>query len=160
MELSDQEKKELEKVFSQTDKESVKSACEAISMIKRAFDGKPIEADDIITRLTNVKNILERSRFPTFPLLAKQVFCRLIAKYHPECTSFLDLVELEAEALISYKGEGRKEYVEMTKGITNQPENLFYVGGEQVKPQPSQEQKKKHFWQRKPKEEKSEFVAQ
>jgi len=158
VELTAEEKAELLKFFEQMDTRMLASVAEAISMMVRAFEGRPIEAQDIITKLTNVKNILERSRFPTYPLLAKQVYLRLIAKYHPEAYACRDWADLEAQALIEYKGQGRDEYVEMTKAVAYPEEQEIFVGA----PQQTQIQaKKRRFWHRgRPKTEPSEFVEE
>jgi len=160
VELTKKEKEKLIQFFDKLDVAMLRNVAEAISMMVRAFEGRPIEPEDIITRLTNVKNILERSRFPTYPLLAKQVYLRLIAKYAPEAYPCEDWADLEAQALISYKGLSREEYVEMTKAASAaRTEQEFYFG---EKPGMPQETKgKRRWWQRlaKPKEE-SEFVHQ
>jgi len=149
------ERKELLKFFEKLDTKMLKSTATAISMMVRAFEGRPIEPDDIITRLTNVKNILERSRFPTYPLLAKQVYLRLIKMYVPEADSCQQWADLEAEALISYRGQSRSEYVEMTKAAYAQEAQRFYIGDQQA-PIPQ----KRGFLSRlrKPKQEETEFV--
>jgi len=156
VELEDKEKKELLKFFEKLDTEVLTSTAKAISMMVRAFEGKPIEPQDIITKMTNIKNILERSRFPTYPLLAKQVYLRLIALYHPECFHFKDWADKEAEALISYKGQSRSEYVEVARAASAMQGQEFYFG--EGKPQAPQV--KRRFWQRKPKTEESEFENQ
>lgn len=138
------------------DKEAFVQFTESMSMLIRAFEGRPIDAKDIITSLTNIKNILERSRFPTYPLLAKQVYLRLITKYVPEAGSCEVWANLEAESLISYKGQSRAEYVEMTKAATGSTEQQQFYFGEKGPPPTPQ---KRRFWQRKPKEE-SEFDNQ
>lgn len=154
--LTSQERDKLLKFFETLDTKMLRNTAEAISMMVRAFEGKPIEPDDIITRLTNVKNILERSRFPTYPLLAKQIYLRLIAKYNPQAKACKDWADLEAEALISYKGQSRAEYVEMTKAAAAASGQEFYLGQPKPETQP-----KPRLWQRKPKrQEESEFVAQ
>lgn len=159
IEKTEEEKKQLLAFFEKLDKDLLKGVAEAISMMVRAFEGRPVEPEDVISRLTNVKNILERSRFPTYPLLAKQVYLRLIAEFHPECKAFAKWADREAEALISYKGLSREEYVEMTKAATQgEPTQVFY--GER-KGMVSQEPRR-HFWQRKPKapKEETEFENQ
>ena len=161
VELNQKEKQELLTFFSQLydqDPKMLTSFFEVISMMVRAFEGQPVEPGDVITRLTNVKNILERSRFPTYPLLAKQVYLRLIAKYAPEAYACKDWADLEAQALIEYKGQGREEYVEMTRAVSMGPEQGFFFGSAISKPEVKQS--KRHFWQRKPKEEETEFEHQ
>jgi len=160
VETTEKEKKELIAFFEKLDKETLKGVAEAISMMIRAFDGRPIEPEDIISRLTNVKNILERSRFPTYPLIAKQVYLRLIAKYNPQAKACTDWADFEAESLISYKGQSREEYVEMTKAATSQGEPQQFYFGEGKGISQGQEPKRR-FWQRKPKaKEETEFENQ
>ena len=96
-------------------KDEIKEIAGTISLLMKAIDGSPIEPDDIIRELINLKDIRERSRFPTYPILAKNVYLRLISKYHPEAKACLDYADHEAHTLISYKGESRKEAVEMRK---------------------------------------------
>lgn len=127
-----------------------------ISKLIRVLEGKPLEDDTIIKSLTNPKEILERSRFMTYPLLQKNVYLRLVATKHPELKSFREWANYEAKALISYKGEGRKEWVEQRKN-TQQAESGTVIGSYTGQPQP---QPKKRFWQRSPKPEKSEFINQ
>lgn len=155
--LDDQEKKELLKFFEKLDTELLASTAKAISMMVRAFEGKPIEPQDIITKLTNIKNILERSRFPTYPLLAKQVYLRLVKEYHPECEAFEKWANLEAEALISYKGQSRAEYVEVARAASAMQGQEFYFGEGKPRQIPKA---KTHFWSRKPKAEEPEFENQ
>lgn len=127
--------------------------------LMRALDGQSIEEGDLITKLTNPKNIIERSRFPTYPILSKNVYLRLVARLSPEeFHSFSKWANLEAEALISYKGEGRKEYVEMSKAPQPNDPNTQTVIGAYTGAQP--QQPKKRFWQRSPKESRGEFENQ
>jgi len=160
--ITEKEKEELLKFFEKLDTNMLKSLAEAISMMVRAFEGRPVEPEDIITRLTNVKNILERSRFPTYPLLAKQVYLRLIALYAPEAYPCRDWADLEAQALISYKGLSREEYVEMTRATSvARAEQEFYFG--EMPTVHAEAKPKRSFWQRlrgRPKPEESEFVHQ
>ena len=155
----DKEKKELLDFFSKLDKEMLKDVAGVISTLVRAFEGKPPEGEDAITRLTNVKDILERSRFPTYPLLAKQVYLRLIHKYAPEEAESCEVwANLEARALISYKGKSREEYTEQLKhasGALDEGQRIIFGMGS---PQPQKKGFLRGF--RKPKEEESEFTAQ
>lgn len=153
------EKKEVLEWFEQMDMDVLTNVAEAIRMLVCAFEGKPIESDDVITRLINVKNIIERSRFPTYPLLAKQIYLRLIALYNPQAYPCKDWADLEAQALVSYKGLNWDAYVEMAKA-SQVPEGRqeFYFGT--TPPKTEQPQLKRHFWQRKPKQEQSEFEAE
>lgn len=156
VELTDTERSDILEFFGKLDKKMLMSVFESISQMVRAFDGRSIDAEDIITRLTNVKNILERSRFPTYPLLAKQVYLRLIKKYNPQAQACEDWADLEAQALISYKGLSREEYTEQLKSAAA-PANTqqFMFSG------PRQEQEvKRRFYQRKAKPEQTEFVNQ
>lgn len=153
--LTDDEKKMLASIASN----DLDKSLEMLSKIIRAIDGKPPDGRDIISKLTNVNNILERSRFPTYPLLNKQEYLRLMALYIPEAKSCEKWADLEAQALISYKGDSRKEYVEMSKSASMNPQQEFILN-----PQAMQEPKpiKRRFWNRDPKQavEQSEFVNQ
>jgi hypothetical protein len=140
-----------------TDKdiEVMKKLAEMISLLSRAFEGQSIEKDKI-SKLINLDNLIERSYYPTYPLLAKQVYLRLLSKYYPKAAkSCEDWANIEAEALIEYKGKGREQYTEIMKaavGITDLGLNM------QAQPREPQ-QPKRRFWQRKPTEE-SEFKNQ
>jgi len=153
-ELTKDELEDIQRI-SEWDKEKVKQFAEALSMMIRAFEGKPIEPDDIISKFTNIKNLLERSRFPTYVLLQKQVYLRLIALKNPAARSLEKWATKEAEALISYKGKSREEYVDTMKSQAARETQEFYLG----QTQPQQPQVKRRFWQRKPKEQ-TEFANQ
>ena len=157
LELEAKEKAELTALFSQLDVKLMKSTFQAISMMVRAFNGQSVDDDDVITRLTNVKNLLERSRFPTYPLIAKQVYLRLIQQYHPEAASCQQWADYEAEALISYKGLSREEYTEQMKAASAGEQQQVFMG---QLGQPRQPEAKRRFWQRGESKEKSEFVNQ
>lgn len=121
------------------------------------LDGKNIEDDSVTLNLTDPKEILERTRFTTFPLLQKNVYLRIVAKHHPELTAFKHWADIEAKALLSYKGESRKEWVEIKKAAQiAQPTQLFNGYSPTHEQQTTQ---KKRFWQRTPKTE-SEFKNQ
>jgi len=154
-ELEKQEKEELIALFRKLDVSLLKNTAEALSMFARAFEGKPIEPENVIKTLIDHKNIMERSRFPTYPLLAKQVFLRLIeVSYGKEAKICGVWADLEAQALIEYKGQGRGEYVDVQKAASQQgPEQQFYLGPRQ------QERPKRRFFSRKAKTEESEFVT-
>lgn len=156
-ELEAQQKEEFMRIFKSMNVTEMKKIAETIRMFQRALNGRPIEDKDMITRLINLSHVWERTRLPTYPMVAKQVYGRLIATYHPECKAFEKWMDYDAEAMISYKGENWKAYVEMTKAIANVQESGVYVG---QFGQP--EQPKKHFWQRTPKpaKEESEFQNQ
>lgn len=140
--------------------EEYRKIFEILSMLVRAFEGKDISETDVITRLVNVKNILERSRFPSMNIINFQVYCRLVAKYHPELQCFEDWANIQAHALISYQGLSREEYVDMYKaqvGYAPTPQTAISVGSGSPQAQQQQQQKKAHWWSRKPKEPQGEF---
>jgi hypothetical protein len=155
--IKEPEKKELLEWFEKLDLNMLKNVAEAIRMMVCAFEGRPIDASDVITRLINVKNIVERSRFPTYPLLAKQVYLRLIALYNPQGYPCKDWADLEAEALVAYKGLNWDAYVEMAKASQVPGEQQqFYFGTTQ--PQKAEvPQPKRRFWQKGKPKEQSEF---
>ena len=127
-----------------------------IRKLMRALDGQSIEDGDVITKLTNPADITERTRFVTFPVLQKNVYLRIVASKHPELKAFRDWADREAHALISYKGKGREEYVEMSKA-PQLPEAGTVIGSYSGQ---VQQQQKRRFWQRGPKPEPSEFKEQ
>lgn len=115
LELDKGEREKLIEFFKIQDLETLKASAQAITMLVRAFQGLEPEPSDIISKLIDVKNPMERSRFPTYPILQKQVYLRLLAALIPEAESCLTWADLEAHALVEYKGEGRTEWVEATK---------------------------------------------
>lgn len=130
---------------------------ESVSMAMRALDGKPIEEHDIISRLTNIKNILERSRFPTYPIIQRQVYLRLgHAIFGKDAEALKIWADLEAEALISYKGKSREENVEMAKHQAAQESQQIIFG----RPMQQAPKKSRWPWGRKEQPSESEFVHQ
>ena len=136
-------------------KEGIKEIAEKISLLMKAVDGQAIEPDDIIRQLINLKDIRERSRFPTYPILARNVYLRLIYDKYPEyADSCLRWANHEAHCLIAHKGEGRKEAVEMSRSaqIAGADQQTIMYNS-----QLPQQQKKSRFWNRGNKPQ-SEFV--
>lgn len=123
--------------------------------IMRALDGQSIEDGDVITKLTNPKDITERTIFMTFPILQKNVYLRNVASKHPELQAFREWADKEAHALISYKGKGREQYTEMMKS-PQLPEAGTVIGSYSGQ---VQQPKQKRFWQRDKKPE-TEFPNQ
>lgn len=142
------EQQTLIQQISQANPDEIKKMFEVLSMMIQAFEGKDLNPDnDVITRLIDVKNILERSNFPSMPVINFQVYCRLVAKYHPELIAFEDWANFQAEALKSLGALSSEQYVEMMKaqnGYQPQPSTTFGVniGG----PQQQQQQQKKRGW--------------
>ena len=145
--LSDEEFKEVGLLFELPEDEVIRRLT-IFSKLQRAFHGLPLEETDIITRFTNVKEIMERSRFMTYPLCAKQEYLRLIHKsYGDVAVSCKEWADFEAKALISYKGLSREEYVKSVQRAMEQPQSIIVS-----QPQPQRvEQPKRRFWQRQPK---------
>jgi hypothetical protein len=133
--------------------EDFKRELTKIALIIKASKGLPIDPDSIITQLTDIKNILERTRFPTYPILAKHVYLRMMAKYILGADSCLEWSKEEASALISYKGQSRSETVEMNKAPQPTSGQQFYLNERT----PQVQEGKRHFWSRGPKKEESEF---
>lgn len=128
----------------------------SIAQLIRAFEGIDPESETAIKQLIDMKNILERSRFPTYPILARQVYLRLIYEAYPDyAQSCKDWADNEAHGLIQYKGQGRDEFVEMNKNLNPSANQEFYVGGTT----PNKTEPKKGLFDRfrKPKDE-SEFI--
>lgn len=110
-----------------------------IAQLIRAFEGVDPEAETAIKQLIDMKNILERSRFPTYPILARQVYLRLIAKIYPEVAeSCKDWADFEAHGLIQYQGKGREEFVEINKAPQGSQQNTeFYMSPNKAEPKQS-----------------------
>lgn len=141
--------------------EEITRETEKLGVIIRALNGQGTE--DHISLLTNAKNIFERTRLPSYPILLLVTYLRnvhhLFQLEYPTnnpAKMCLKWAENLAEGLISYKGLGREEYVEMTKNA-NAPQQEFIIGSNQLKPEESQP--KRGFLHRRqaPKQEESEF---
>jgi len=144
------------KPIAETTKEEMKAFATELSMLVRATKGLPVEPEEWFSKLINVKNPDERSRFPTYPIIARQVSLRLLHEQFGEkaeaCKTWADL---EASCLIAYKGLSRKEWVEASKAIVGESQQIYVNPQQQA--QEAQAQKRK-WYQRKPKTEPSEFA--
>lgn len=135
----------------------MKRFAKSLSLLIRTFNGEVIDPDSVVEFFTDIKKLTERSNFPTYSLIAKQVYLRLLAAIYPEADSCLLWAEEEAHALISYQGLSRGQLVEM-KRSANQTGQLFQIGQQGQGEQQQKQQAKSHFWTRKAKEEeRSEF---
>jgi hypothetical protein len=126
-----------------------------LSILFRALDGQDVSGDDKIAQLTNPRNILERSRYPTYIQLSLAVYLKLL--YNMTRIKIYDLwADKLSEALISYKGQGRGEYVEMVKAPQAQ-QQVFGLGSSTppYSPQGQPIQAKAHWWSRAPKNKES-----
>lgn len=151
-----QEREIILSKLEKADLETLKVFAEAWSLITRAMEGQSVEKDKI-SKLIDLDNLIERSNFPTYPLLAKQVYLRLLHKYYPKAAeSCKDWADVEAQALIEYKGLAREQYTEIMKAAVGLPDLGLNVQSQPREPQ----QPKRRFWQRKPKSEESEFKNQ
>ena len=122
-----------------------------IMKLKRASEGKTPEPQDIISNLVNVKSMLERTGFPTYTILTQAVYLKLGSwKYGPDAQALDSWANLLMEGLIAYKRQQRQEAIEMTRRMAMGEETSFYFGQQQ-------REQKRRFWNRKPKEEPSEF---
>jgi len=85
------------------------------SMWVRAEEGESIEPEDVFSGMLNIKDIRERTRFPSYLDLRRHIYLRFLAKIVPEASDiFESWADEEAHEFISYpKGEGRKEGVEI-----------------------------------------------
>ncbi len=129
-------------------------------MLIRAFEGRDIKPDsDPITRLINVKNILERSNFPSMSIINFQVYARLVAYYHPiECKAFSTWANLQAESLKSYKALSSEQYVEMFKAqnaVLPQTSSTNISFGQKM----ANEEKKKSWFNRRKKDTDNETIG-
>lgn len=145
---------DFEIIDTKKEEQDVKEFAEKLSILVRATKGLPIDPQEQIRYLIDIKEDSERTRFPTYPVLERNLYLRLIHKmYGKVAKSCLDWAKAEASALISYKGQSRKEYVDSIKKATQEGQEIN-IGRirEEI-------QKKKRFWQREQKE-KSEFENQ
>lgn len=125
------EQQTLIQQISQANPDEIRKMFEVLSMMIQAFEGKDLNPEnDMITRLINVKDILERSNFPTETEIKFQVYARLVAQYHPELKAFESWANLRAKALKSLGALSSEQYVEMMKaqnGYQPQPGTTFGV---------------------------------
>ena len=144
IQLSKEEREELQKTIETGD---IREFGKVISILVRAFDGLDVSGDDKITMLTNPRNILERSRYPTYTQLSLVVYLELLYT-QSNCIAYHEWATKLSEALISYKGQGRGEYVEMNKAqVFSQ---MFPITQPQIS-QPQSPQQKTHWYSRTPK---------
>ena len=153
-------KESLISQISEVDPENLKKIFQVLSMMIRAFEGKNLDEKDAISRLINLQSKMERSRFPSMAIINFQVYCRLLSNYYPEeCEAYGKWADLQAEALIPYKGLNWDAYVDMVKAQYGNPQAPQGLTSINLNPQQRalQEQtKKKHWWNRK-KSEETEF---
>jgi len=158
-EITEEEIAFYEKYLFLGDIDKIKPFLQEMSMFWRSLDGLPIEPEDVFSGMLNIKDIRERTRYPTILDLKKHVTLRLIEKTYPVFGAFGKWADEEEHHFISYpKGEGRKEGVEImkAKGMIAQGIAPIFLGElGQTKPQG-----KRRFWQRKPKQAESEFENQ
>lgn len=101
--------------------------------IQGRYQANPIDI------LIDKKNTTERTIFPNYPFVAKNQALRLIAEKHPELKeSWGSWADLEEHAMISYKGQGREQYV---KGLQKQQEQQPTVNIQQPSQPPVQPKK-------------------
>lgn len=135
--------------------EELKKQLQYLSDIMKVFDGKTLDGEDLISFNVNLKDIKERTRFLTFPLLKENVYFRLHAHLYPEIAiSGKYYADTVAKSLISYKGLSREEFRDIRKAAQPTDERGTVIGSYTAGA--VQQQPKKRFWQRTPKTE-SEF---
>jgi len=105
---------------------------QALSMTVRARRGESIEPEDIFSGMLNIKDIRERTRFPSYLDLRRHIYLRFLSYIAPEVSDIINAwVDEEAHEFISYpKGEGRKEGVEIlaAKGMKVQGIAPIFLG--------------------------------
>lgn len=141
-------KAELMRQLLEMKDEDVIKIFDIISKMFRAFAGKDVMPADQITRLIDVKNILERSYFPVRPEVDFQVYLRLLAKFYPkECGDCELWADIRAQALKSLEGFSSQLYVEMFKAqnLGALPTSATNISLGQF-PKPTE---KRHWYQRK-----------
>ena len=155
LELSEKEKTELLGFFKDADLETLKAAASAIMMFRRAIAGQTPEPSDVISKLIDIKDKMQLSRFPTYPIMAKNIYLRLIHSiYGDPAKACLTWADFEASALVEYKGEGRKEYVEATKAAaSSDSQNITFAMQQQA-------HEKRGLLRRREKKAESEFEGE
>lgn len=136
---------------SEKEQQDIKEFAEQLSILVRATKGLPIDPTEQIRYLIDIKKPSERTRFPTYPVLERNVYLRLVHATYGKCArACLDWANQETSALISYKGQGRKEFVDISRKATDE--------GQQINIGKVREEiaKKRRFWQKETKEQ-SEF---
>lgn len=114
--ISADELKSLRWFLNPKNTEELKRMLQALSMLDRALEGQPIEPEDIFSGMLNIKDIRERTRYPSILDLKRHTYLRLLAAKCPEASACVKWADEEAHSFISYpKGEGRKEGVEIMK---------------------------------------------
>jgi len=87
---------------------------------------------DIFSGMLNIKDIRERTRFPSYLDLRRHIYLRFLSFIVPEANDIINAwVDEEAHEFISYpKGEGRKEGVEIlaAKGMKVQGIAPIFLG--------------------------------
>lgn len=137
--------------------EEFKVPASIISMLARATKGLTIESEEIISKFTNIKDLKERTRFPTFPMLAFILYAySLYDLDHYVFEPYKDSADTLMKLMVSYKGQSRAEMVEMAKVTIAGEAQQFYIG----EARRQEQQQKKGFLSRfrKPKQEESEFA--
>lgn len=111
-----------------------------IMVLKRASEGKTPEPQDIISNLVNVKNMLERTGFPTYTLLSfcvnlkvgAYVFNKRYGEQLPngKMSEPAKVLEVWADnlmaGLIAYKRKQREEAIQMVKRGSMGDETTFH----------------------------------
>lgn len=131
------EKEELLKKFMTLPEDKQKKQLQTLSNLMRVFDGKSMDAEDLISFNINLKDIKERTRFVTFPILRENVFFRLHTELYPEIAMSGELyADLLAKSYISYKGLGREEFRDIRKAAPSDEQGMFVGNMTSNAPQP------------------------
>jgi len=138
--LSEEDKKLNEKdfallhyfLFNPEQEDMVRRHLQTLSMTERARRGESIEPEDVFSGMLNIKDIRERTRFPSYLDLRRHIYLRFLSHIVPEAGDIINAwVDEEAHEFISYpKGEGRKEGVEIlaAKGMRVQGIAPIFLG--------------------------------
>jgi hypothetical protein len=138
-------------------KEEMENFAKLLSMLVRATKGQAIDPETMIQKMVDVRNRDERSRFPTYPIVARQVYLRLGAKIFGASANCLeDWANAISSTMIAYKGQQWKDVVDMTKHASvTEGQQTFNVG-----PQQQAQAQKRSWFRRAPKPEPSEFEGE
>lgn len=146
--LTEEEQQALSKL---TEVSDIRRMGQIISILVKSFNGEDVSGEDKIIMLTNPREILERSNYPTYTQAGLAVYLYNIWKI-TGIQAFKIWADYQSRALISYKGKSREQYVEMTKAAQIVPSQMFALNSPQ-QPNTIQQPQKAHFWNRMPKPE-------
>jgi hypothetical protein len=113
--------KQVTKDLMKLDEEEFIKFLTRLSQTLNAMDKKPPGWKSFINRMVNLEDVKERSRYPTYPILSKNVYLEMLGDLIPEARAATMLKNKESSALIAYQGAQWEHVVKMyLKSFTEQ----------------------------------------